>query len=96
MADGVSILIGDSRNTGLIIDESGFAKQGTMSVVTSRQWLGRLGNIENLLAHLLPRRGTNSEDVIRQMARRHRHRQKTIASHTKRRQLTEGDSLAVK
>jgi SRSO17 transposase len=40
-------LIGDSVQTGLLIDESSFAKQGPMSVGVSRQWLGRLGKVDN-------------------------------------------------
>ncbi|GAI47057.1 unnamed protein product, partial [marine sediment metagenome] len=31
----------------LLIDESGFAKQGRGSVGVSRQWLGRLGKVDN-------------------------------------------------
>jgi SRSO17 transposase len=40
-------LIGDDHQTGLLIDESAFAKQGKMSVGTARQWLGRLGKVDN-------------------------------------------------
>jgi SRSO17 transposase len=40
-------LIGDATDAALIIDESGFAKQGKMSVGTSRQYLGRLGKVDN-------------------------------------------------
>lgn len=40
-------LIGDKQRTGLLIDESTFAKQGKMSVGTARQWLGRLGKVDN-------------------------------------------------
>jgi SRSO17 transposase len=40
-------LIGDPVQSGLLIDESGFAKQGSMSVGVSRQWLGRLGKVDN-------------------------------------------------
>lgn len=47
VAHDVNKLIGDSKSTGLIIDESSFAKQGKMSVGTSRQWLGRLGKVDN-------------------------------------------------
>lgn len=47
VAHDVNNLLGDSKATGLIIDESGFAKQGKMSVGTSRQWLGRLGKVDN-------------------------------------------------
>src|SRR5690348_11238457 len=40
-------LIGDATDAALIIDESGFAKQGKMSVGASRQYLGRLGKVDN-------------------------------------------------
>jgi SRSO17 transposase len=40
-------LLGDAQRAGLLIDESGFAKQGPMSVGVSRQWLGRLGKVDN-------------------------------------------------
>ena len=40
-------LIGDTTDAALIIDESGFAKQGKMSVGASRQYLGRLGKVDN-------------------------------------------------
>ena len=40
-------LIGDETDAGLILDESGFAKQGKMSVGASRQYLGRLGKVDN-------------------------------------------------
>jgi len=40
-------LLGDHRNACLLIDESGFAKQGKESVGVSRQWLGRLGKVDN-------------------------------------------------
>ena len=36
-------LIGDGSDAALILDESGFAKQGKMSVGATRQYLGRLG-----------------------------------------------------
>ncbi len=39
--------LGDTRNACLLIDESGFAKQGNGSVGVSRQWLGRLGKVDN-------------------------------------------------
>ena len=39
--------IGDSRNACLLIDESGFAKKGKMSVGVARQWLGNLGKVDN-------------------------------------------------
>ena len=40
-------LIGNATDGALIIDESGFAKQGKMSVGASRQYLGRLGKVDN-------------------------------------------------
>jgi len=40
-------LIGDATQGALIIDESGFAKQGKMSVGASRQYLGRFGKVDN-------------------------------------------------
>ena len=40
-------LLGDNRNTFLLIDESGFEKQGKSSVGVSRQWSGRLGKADN-------------------------------------------------
>lgn len=43
-ADGY---LGDEKQAGLLIDESGFAKQGKMSVGVARQWLGRLGKVDN-------------------------------------------------
>ena len=43
-ADG---LLGHKEKACLLIDESGFAKQGRMSVGTARQWLGRLGKVDN-------------------------------------------------
>lgn len=47
VACDVDELLGDEQQTGLFIDESGFAKQGPMSVGVSRQWLGRLGKVDN-------------------------------------------------
>lgn len=40
-------LLGHEKNACLLIDESGFAKQGKESVGVSRQWLGRLGKVDN-------------------------------------------------
>lgn len=40
-------LLGDEQLAGLLIDESGFVKQGSMSVGVARQWLGRLGKVDN-------------------------------------------------
>jgi SRSO17 transposase len=39
--------LGDGRDACLLIDESGFAKQGKGSVGVSRQWLGRLGKVDS-------------------------------------------------
>jgi len=47
VASEVDRLIGDRQRTGLLIDESSFAKQGPMSVGVSRQWLGRQGKVDN-------------------------------------------------
>jgi SRSO17 transposase len=47
VAQDVDNLLGDGRNAGFLIDESGFAKQGKGSVGVSRQWLGRLGKVDN-------------------------------------------------
>lgn len=47
VGDQVDGLLGDRRLTGLIIDESAFAKQGKASVGVARQWLGRLGKVDN-------------------------------------------------
>lgn len=40
-------LLGHHRDASLLLDESGFAKQGKGSVGVSRQWLGRLGKVDN-------------------------------------------------
>lgn len=47
VAQEANELLGDPERTGLLIDESGFAKQGPMSAGVSRQWLGRLGKVDN-------------------------------------------------
>jgi SRSO17 transposase len=47
VARDVDKLLGDDHKAGLLIDESGFAKQGKRSVGVSRQWLGRLGKVDN-------------------------------------------------
>jgi len=47
VAHDVDELLGDKRNAGFLIDESGFAKQGKRSVGVARQWLGRLGKVDN-------------------------------------------------
>jgi SRSO17 transposase len=43
----VDELLGNCRTAGLLIDESAFAKQGNESVGVARQWLGRLGKVDN-------------------------------------------------
>lgn len=40
-------ILGDGKKSCLLLDESGFAKQGKMSVGAARQWLGRLGKVDN-------------------------------------------------
>jgi SRSO17 transposase len=47
VARDVDNLLGDGRNACFLIDETGFAKQGKMSVGVSRQWLGRFGKVDN-------------------------------------------------
>jgi len=47
VANDANELLGDEQQTGFFIDESGFAKQGPMSVGVARQWLGRLGKVDN-------------------------------------------------
>jgi len=44
-------------------------------------------DIEDLLAHFLPRRDSTRDEVIRQMEERHRQRKKSIDSHTRRQRL---------
>ena len=47
VAQDADNLLGDSKQACLLIDESGFAKQGKGSVGVARQWLGRLGKVDN-------------------------------------------------
>jgi SRSO17 transposase len=47
IGEDAEALIGDDPDTCLIVDESGFKKSGEKSVGVSRQWLGRLGKIDN-------------------------------------------------
>ena len=47
MACDMDKLLGDGRDVCLLIDESGFAKQGKGSVGVSRHWLGRLEKVDN-------------------------------------------------
>ena len=39
--------IGDAENGMLLIDETGFPKQGKMSAGVSRQWIGNIGKTDN-------------------------------------------------
>jgi SRSO17 transposase len=39
--------IGDPHDAALLLDESGFEKKGDKSVGVARQWLGRLGKVDN-------------------------------------------------
>lgn len=43
----VDKFLGNEKEAGLLIDESSFAKQGKKSVGVARQWLGRLGKVDN-------------------------------------------------
>jgi SRSO17 transposase len=47
VAQDADKVLGDSRQACLLIDESGFEKQGRRSVGVARQWLGRLGKVDN-------------------------------------------------
>ncbi len=47
VAQDANDLLGDSKQSCLLIDETGFAKQGKSSVGVTRQWLGRLGKVDN-------------------------------------------------
>lgn len=47
VARDVSAEIGDPVKAGLLLDETGFAKQGRHSAGVARQWLGRLGKVDN-------------------------------------------------
>jgi SRSO17 transposase len=47
VAQDVDGFLGNVKNACLLIDESGFAKQGKASVGVARQWLGRLGKVDN-------------------------------------------------
>ena len=47
LAQRASQRIGDKTGACLLIDESGFAKQGKKSVGVARQWLGRFGKVDN-------------------------------------------------
>ena len=47
VACDVDKVLGDSKDACLLIDESGFTKRGKSSVGVSRQWLRRLGKVDN-------------------------------------------------
>jgi SRSO17 transposase len=47
VARDVDKFLGDSQDTCILIDESGFGKQVQGSVGVCRQWLGRLGEVDN-------------------------------------------------
>jgi len=47
VASDANELLGDEQQAGFFIDETSFAKQGPMSVGVARQWLGRLGKVDN-------------------------------------------------
>lgn len=47
LALDASNLLGGSRDSALLIDETGFAKKGSHSVGVFRQWNGRLGKVDN-------------------------------------------------
>lgn len=47
VAKNVNELIGDAKDTALLIDESGIPKKGKHSVGVSRQWLGCIGKVDN-------------------------------------------------
>ena len=47
VAQEANQLLGDAQDACLLIDESGFGKQGKKSVGVARQWLGRLGKVDN-------------------------------------------------
>ena len=47
VAQEANRLIGEKNEACLLLDESGFAKQGRKSVGVARQWLGRLGKVDN-------------------------------------------------
>jgi len=47
VAQDANKLIGDEKDAFLLIDETSFPKKGKKSVGVSRQWLGRLGKVDN-------------------------------------------------
>ena len=46
VAQDANQVLGDPHEACLLLDESGFAKQGKKSVGVARQWLGRLGKVD--------------------------------------------------
>ena len=47
VASEADALLGGTRDSALLIDESGFTKKGRHSVGVARQWNGRLGKVDN-------------------------------------------------
>jgi SRSO17 transposase len=47
VAKDCDILLGESSDTGLILDETSIPKKGKKSVGAARQWCGRLGKVDN-------------------------------------------------
>jgi SRSO17 transposase len=47
VAQEANELLGDEQKACLLLDESAFPKQGKKSVGVARQWLGRLGKVDN-------------------------------------------------
>uniref|UniRef100_UPI0025E01C99 transposase n=1 Tax=uncultured Thiodictyon sp. TaxID=1846217 RepID=UPI0025E01C99 len=48
VARDADALLGGTADTALLIDESGITKKGRHSVGVSRQWNGRLGNVDRI------------------------------------------------
>ena len=47
VAKDCNLLLGESPDTGLILDETSIPKKGKKSVGAARQWCGRLGKVDN-------------------------------------------------
>jgi len=47
VAREANVLLGGQQNSCLLLDESGFVKKGENSVGVARQWLGRIGKVDN-------------------------------------------------
>jgi len=47
VAKDCDLLLGESPDTGLILDETSIPKKGKKSVGAARQWCGRLGKVDN-------------------------------------------------